>query len=1019
MRFTDIFINKPVFASVLSILLLLSGLQSIDKLSLREFPKLEQTVISINTSFPGANADLIQGFISTPIQRAVAEADGIDYITAKSSTGSSSVSVNVKDGYDADVVFNDVMAKVAQVRKQLPLEAEEPLVAKTTGGGSDASMYISFTSSRMTNAEITDYVTRIVQPKLSTIPGVASASLMGGKKFALRIWLDSDRMTALGVDADDMVAALKRQNYQASPGKLRSLYTLTNIRIDTDLTDVDTFKNLVIKQDEGTLVRLQDIAKVELGVESENFSILYNDKTAVFSGIMVAPGANPLTVANQVTRALPQLEAEFPPNLHINVAYDATRYIQQALDEVQHTILEVSIIVVLVIFLFLGSIRTVLIPMVTIPLSLVGVCSFLWAMGYSLNLLTLLAMVLAIGLVVDDAIVVVENIHRHIEEGLNPFAAAINGAREIVFPVIAMTITLAAVYTPIMMTSGLTGTLFSEFAFTLAMTVIISGFIALTLSPMMCSKLLSSKATEGGFAQYMDQLFNRFRRSYERFLHITICKRPLVGIVALVLILACGLLYTHIPQELAPPEDQSVLFAAGNASVFDNHNYMNRYIPRVVAALHSIPEMNDYFLANGAFGENSMFSGAIFKPWKERERSPQQVQYELQQKLDAIPGLQLHAFAPSPLPGQRGLPVQFVLTSSETHQFLYEASQQLIKAANQSGKFMFVNGDLKFNNPQLELRVDRAKAGQLGISMQAIASAVSVLLNNNYSSRFSKEGQSYEIIAQLPKSDRQTNQQLLAINVKTQSGAMVPLSTVVSVGHSVQPPSLNQYQQLNAVTISGMMMPGLTIGDALDYLTAQTKALLPKSINYSYLGMSKQFIEEGNTLMYAFIFACILIFLVLAAQFESYSDPLIILISVPLSLFGALLVLYLGGFTLNIYSKIGLLTLIGLISKAGILMVEFANKLRDADPNLSRKHAIEQAASLRLRPILMTTVSMVVGVMPLVFASGPGSQSRQVIGVVIAGGMAIGTVFTLFVVPVFYTWLARAQRQAIGEHGDA
>ena len=1011
MRLTDVFIRRPVFAAVLSLLVLLVGLQAMTSLPLRQFPKMEQTIISINTTYFGANADVIKGFISTPIQRAVAQADGIDFILGSSSTGSSRISVYVKTEFDADTVFNDVTSKVASVRKQLPQEAEDPVVTKSTGSDDDASMYLSLTSKKMSNAEITDFATRVIQPKLSTISGVSSANLMGAKTFALRVWLDKDKMTSLGVTADEIVSALKQQNFQATPGQLRGLYTVTNVRIDTDIEVIDTFKNLVVRQDKGNLLRLEDVAKVELGVEDDEFSIMFNDKTSVFFGISVAAEANPLDVISQVRKTIPIMQADFPQDLQLHIAYDATEYIRQSISEVQRTIIEASIIVVLIMYLFLGSLRTVIVPMVTIPLSLIGVCSFLWAMGYSLNLLTLLAMVLAIGLVVDDAIVVVENIHRLIEKGKSPLQAALIGARQIIFPVIAMTITLAAVYTPIMLAGGLTGSLFPQFAFTLAMTVIISGFVALTLSPMMCSKLLTSHQQNNRFALFVERLLLAVQNSYQILLARVLQRKFLVVLFVVLAFVACGYLFTSIQQELAPQEDQSVLFVAGNASVYDNHNYMNKYVPELIKKLHQIPEMSQFFLVNGAFGgENSLFSGVILKPWAQRERSPQQIQFGLQKSIEEIPGLQLHAITPNPLPGTRGLPIQFVLTSMVSYENLYHYAETLLADARQSGLFMFINSDLRFNSPQYDLKVDRNLAGQLGVSMQAIANALSVALNENYSSRFSMYSQSYEIIAQLPKPNRRHIEQVLNINIKTANGQMIPLSTLVTVKHSVQPPSLNQFQQLNAITISGLMMPGVTLGDALDYLQTKAHQLLPKTVNYDYQGMSRQFRQEGDTLAMAFIFACVIIFLVLAAQFESFSDPLIILISVPMSLLGALLALKLFGFSLNIYSQIGLLSLIGLISKAGILLVEFANKMRDEDQSLTRLDAIQQAAVLRLRPILMTTFSMIVGVMPLIWAAGPGAGSREVLGVVIASGMAIGTLFTLFVVPVFYVLLAREHR---------
>ena len=1006
MQFTDTFIKRPVFASVLSLLLLLAGLVALEQLPLRQYPQLEQALIKVSTSYPGANAKLMQGFITSPLQSAIASADGIDYLTATSSTGASEIQAHLKLGYSGDQAFIDVMSKVSEAKSKLPADSEMPIVTKE----SDDDLYyayISFSNDEMSGQQITDYLVRAVQPKLATILGVASADILGAKYFSLRVWLNANKMAALNITPQQVTSALQSNNYQATPGNLNGQYVVKNIHADTDIDDVEQFKLLVIQHKDNTLIRLQDVAKVELGPASYDSQVMLNGKSAIFMGIGTTPSANPLDVISAVTKALPVIERDFPPGLHVTVAYDRTTYISSALEEVQHTLIEASLIVVLVIFLFLGNLRTVTIPMVTIPLSLIGVCMFLQAMGYSINLLTLLAMVLAIGLVVDDAIVVVENIYRHIEEGKNAYDAAIQGAREIVFPVIAMTLTLAAVFVPIMFTTGLTGALFSEFAFTLAATVIISGFIALTLSPMMCSKILHHDLLEKPLVKFIDNMFARLVKGYQSALNFTLQHRAVILSLTLVVFFACFELYTHTQEELSPAEDDKFVGAAIDAPEHGNFQLLKHFAEGFDPIYESIPERENYFFFNRA--RNKAFVGLILKPWDQRERSNMTIKFELQKKLDNIAGLKAFALTFPSLPGTGGRDVQMVLTSMQDHKALKEVSDNFQAEAMKSGLFTYLDADVKFNMPQVELLIDRSKAAQLGITMKAISQALSVMLNEYYVSRFSIQSRSYDIIPQLPHNKRLTVEQLQQINVATLSGTMVPLSTVVSSKESVQANSLNQYQQLNAITVVGGLMPGVSTGDAVTYLQDAATNYLPSDVSYNFKGAMQRFLDEGDTLVMMFILACIVIFLVLAAQFESFSDPLIILISVPMSICGALIPLAMGGGTLNIYTKIGLLALIGLVSKAGILMVDFANKLREEE-NLSIREAIERSAALRLRPILMTTAAMVVGVIPLVTASGAGAESRHQLGLVIAAGMSMGTLLSLFVVPTFYTLLARKNR---------
>ncbi len=823
----------------------------------------------------------------------------------------------------------------------------------------------------------------------------------------MRIWLNPQRMAALHITNTDVSNALQQNNYQSAPGKTKGEYVAYNISAKTDIHDAATFENLVVKNNQGTLIHLRDIAEIDLGSQNYDSSVTFNGQKAIFIGINATPEANPLTVIADVRKLLPRLEKDFPPSLQARIVYDSTKYISASLHEVIKTIVEATLIVIVVIFLFLGALRSVIIPIVTIPLSLVGVCTFMLMLGYSLNLLTLLAMVLAIGLVVDDAIVVVENIHRHIEEGLSRMEAAIKGAREIALPVIAMTITLAAVYAPIGFMTGITGALFKEFAFTLASAVIISGVIALILSPMMCSRVLSAEISNHGFAHYLDQTFDRLRLNYQNKLHRALNYRPVTVLFACVVLGSCYFLFSSTAQELAPEEDQSVLFAQATAPQYANLDYTETFTREFDKIFSSIPEAEGYFVVNGSPDPTTAFSGIMLKPWDERSRSQHKINPELQQQVGHVAGLKAAVFPLPSLPvGGSPIPIQFVINSTEGYEVIYQASQKIMDAARKSGNFIYIDNSLKFDKPEIEVAINRNKAGQLGISMQDIGTALATSLGGNYVNLFSMEGQSYQVIPQVIRELRLNPDQIAQIYVKTASGQMVPLSTVVNVSISAKPNNLTEFQQLNSTTIQAMMVPGKTIGDGLTYLRQQAGKYLPKGITYDYAGQSRQYMQEGNALIFTFFFAIIVIFLVLAAQFESFRDPLIILISVPMSICGALIPLNLGLATINIYTQVGLITLIGLISKHGILMVDFANQLQEHE-GLSVREAIEKSASIRLRPILMTTAAMILGVVPLIIASGAGAVSRFNIGLVIATGMLIGTLFTLFVVPTMYTLIAK------------
>lgn len=1010
MKFTDIFIRRPVLATVVNLIILLLGLRAFQDIELRQLPKLEANTITVTTVYPGASAELIQGFITAPLQQVIAQAEGIDYLTASNSQSVSTITAYLKLNYDPNKALTQVMAKVAQVRSQLPPESESPVIQASAGRG-PALMYIGFYSRGMSEEQITDYLVRVVQPKLETVDGVGSAEVLGNKVFAMRIWLDPRRMAAHGVTASEVVRALRANNYLAAAGETKGTNVSVNVGITTDLHTPEEFRNIVVKRDGANLIRIGDLADVELGAENYDTAFYFSGEQAIFIAINPAPEANPLEAIDNVRVALDQIRNTLPAGLEARIAYDGSTFIRTAINEVAITIVEAAVIVTLVIFLFLGDLRSVLIPVVTIPLSLVGIVFVMLALGYSLNLLTMLAMVLAIGLVVDDAIVVVENTHRHIEEGMKPFAAALRSAREIASPVIAMTLTLAAVYAPIGFLGGLTGILFKEFAFTLAGAVIISGIVALTLSPMMCSKLLKPHGQEGRLVALLDQAFDRLKARYQALLHHAIEYRAVTAAIAVFLIFACWALWVTSRSELAPQEDQGIIFAQAVAPPNATHEYTQRYAQQINAIYRELPERQEYFLVS--FGATSTFSGVRLKNWDDRDRTAMEILPELQAKLGGIAGLRVFTFMPSPLPVPGGgLPVQFVITSTADYRALNEVAQTLLGAAMKSGLFIFADTDLRFDSPRVQLQIDRAKAAALGVSMEEIGGTLATLLGGNYVNRFNLEGRAYKVIPQVKQDFRLTPDQLAGYYVRAGDGSLVPLASVVTISTTTEPAQLNQFQQLNAVTLSGQIRPGATLGDALAFLEKTARETFPPGFGIDYAGQSRQYMQEGATLTVTFFFAVIIIFLVLAALFESFRDPFTVLFSVPLSVCGALTFISLGvgGASINIYTQIGLVTLVGLISKHGILMVDFANELQKAE-GLPIRAAIEKAAAIRLRPVLMTTAAMVVGVIPLLTASGAGAASRFNIGLVVTTGMLIGTLFTLFVVPAMYTFFA-ARHQA-------
>jgi hydrophobe/amphiphile efflux-1 (HAE1) family protein len=1010
MSFTDIFIRRPVLASVVSLLILLIGLAAAFNLPVRQYPKITNTTITITTVYPGANADLIKGFITTPIQQAVASAEGIDTLTSSSQQNTSLVTLNLRLEANPDRAVADVLAKVNQVKSQLPRESQDPVVIKQTGE-TTALMYMSFNSKVLSPSQITDYLTRVIQPKLQAIDGVANAQILGGQTFAMRAWLNPDKMASLGVTPIDVRTALAANNFTSAAGQVKGDFVQTTINAETSLVTPDAFRKLVVSARGDALIRLDDIAEIELGPEGADSSSVFDGLKAVFIGIFATPAANPLTVIRTVRETFPEIQRQLPAGMEAAIAYDATKFIDASISEVQKTLLEAAVIVIVVIFLFLGNLRSTIIPIVTIPLSLIGVMFFLLALGYSINLLTLLALVLAIGLVVDDAIVVVENIHRHIEEGLPPLEASLVGAREIAVPVISMTITLAAVYAPIGFVSGLTGALFREFAFTLAGAVIVSGIVALTLSPMMCSKLLKHDTSGGRFTRFLDRLFEGLKNRYQRRLHGSLEYRPVTLLVLAGVIAGTGLIYTTTQSELAPEEDQGILFNIVKTPQSGNIDYTEDVSAELYKVFSKVPEKAHVFAING-MGNNvhQAFAGMLLVPWEERTRSQKQVQQSLQAELAGITGATVFSFARPSLPGNAGgPPVQMVITTAADFQQLATLLADMQAEAQKSGLFIFTDTDLKFDTPQIELKIDQDKANRLGITMADIGGSLATLLGGNYVNRFNLYGRSYQVIPQVPREYRLTADWLTRYQVRTSNGALVPLSSVATIEQSVQPNALTSFQQLNSAMLQGVPFPGRTVGEAIAFLKEKAAEKLPQGFGIDFMGESRQYVQEGSALLVTFVFALIIIYLVLAAQYESFRDPFIILVALPTSMFGALLPMIFGAATINIYTQIGLVTLIGLISKHGILMVDYANSLQETD-GLSPREAIERAAAVRLRPILMTTAAMVVGMIPLLRATGAGASSRFAIGLVIAGGMIVGTLFTLFVTPAVYTYIARDRR---------
>ncbi len=1000
MKFTDIFIRRPVLAMALSLLVLVLGLRSLYSLPVNEFPHTENAVVTVSTTYFGADAQTIAGFITQPLEAAIAQAQGIDYLSSTSTSGVSTITATLRLNYDSNRALTEINTQVNSVRNQLPPQTQVPVLTVQIGQTVDA-MYIGFYSDELPSNNITDYLLRVVKPKLDAVEGVQTAEILGARNFALRAWLDAGKMAAFGVTAADVSAALAANNYLAALGATKGQMVTIPLAAGTDLHTVDEFRQLIVKQGGGGLVRLQDVANVTLGSETYDFNVAFNGKRSVFIGIKAAPDANILDVARRVRTVFPEIQSQLPAGLKGEIVYDSTEFIDTSIQEVVKTLVEALLIVMVVIYLFLGSLRAVAVPVIAMPLSLIGAFFVMLLLGYSINLLTLLALVLAIGLVVDDAIIVVENVDRHMKEGQTPMNAALIGARELGGPIVAMTVVLIAVYVPIGFQGGLTGALFTEFAFTLAGAVTVSGVIALTLSPMMASRIFRAEQDEGRFVKAIDRVFDKVHRGYLRVLHSVLDTWVVLIVMGVLLMAAAGVMFKMSTAELAPEEDQGIVGGLVVGPSTATTQQMQTYSQQIFDVASALPEYEQMFQLTGVPTANQGFTGVLFKPWGERARSAHELQQALQAGWNDIAGARVAAFQFPSLPGSSGLPVQFVITTTEPFENLDSVAQQVLAKANAAQLFYFSDTDLKIDKPQATLAVDRDMIGALGMTQQQVGAALGAALGGDYVNYFSIAGRSYKVIPQVLQEDRLNPSDVLDYHVRTPDGSVIAAGTFAHLTHQVVPESISHFQQLNSVTISGVS--GKSQGEVLDFLRQALDEVAPSGYSADYSGLSRQFMQESGGFALTFAFALIIVFLALAALFESFRDPIVILVSVPLALFGALIFIFLDFASVNIYTEVGLVTLMGLISKHGILIVEFANQSQREGK--SKREAIEHACSVRLRPILMTTAAMVFGVVPLVVASGAGAAGRQAMGIVICSGMAIGTLFTLFVVPAMYLFI--------------
>ena len=1028
MAFTDIFVRRPILAIVVSIIIVIAGIQAMSSLAVRQYPRSDNSKVTITTAYIGASAELVRGFISTPLERAISSAEGIDYVFSESQLGLSTITAQLELNYDPIKALSEINSKVSQVRGDLPAEAEVPTINIETADSQFASAYLSFTSDILDNNQITDFLTRVVQPRLSSLEGVQRAEILGGRNFAMRIWLKPERMAAYGITPTDVRQALTSNNFLSALGTTKGSLIQVNLSANTDITSIEEFEDLILRENDGSIIRLKDIADVVLGSDDYDTEVRFSGQTATFMGIWPLPNANSLEVIKLVRKEMESLQKGLPSGMEARIAYDATEYIEKAIEEVALTLIETLVIVIIVIFLFLGSLRSVMVPVIAIPVSLIGAVFLMQLFGFSLNLLTLLAIVLSVGLVVDDAIVIVENVQRHIREGKSKLNAALVGARELIGPVISTTAVLVAVYLPVAIQGGLTGTLFKEFALTLAGAVVISSIVALTLSPMMSGALLTKAEDEGWFSRLSARAFNVCQRGYERVLDGALKVRAIIYFIWIMTGILAGAMFTLLPTmavvELAPREDQGVIFGIVDSPANATIDQLGIYSTEADKIFRSFEETDFTFqIVNPSFG----FAGMVLDTWDEREKTVFELHPQVQQQLGAIPGIGIFAITPAALPGGGDFPFEFIIVSTAETGDILQVAQELQAKAMQSGMFAFVTIDTKIDKPQAILKIDRDKVADLGLSMEQVGRDVGSMLGGGFVNRFNLQGRSYKVIPQIKRSERLTPDQLEDIYITGPQGQLIPLSTVASVEYQTVPRSLNRFQQQNAVKLSGVVIQPLD--KALTFMEEEAARLMPLGFSVDYTGESRQLRREGNKFVGAFGLALVLVFLVLAAQFNSWRDPFVILLgSVPLALFGAMIFMFLKipnpnmpfwtdswTTSLNIYSQVGLVTLIGLIAKNGILVVEFANKLQEQ--GIAKLEAVKEAANTRLRPILMTSVATVAGHFPLTLVTGAGAEARNSIGLVLVGGMAIGTIFTLFVIPAIYMLIAKDHQKAAQPEG--
>jgi len=1006
--FTDIFIRHPVLAIVVNLVIVLVGWRAATTLPVQQYPKIESSSLLITTVYYGASAETVRGFLTTPIERVVSAISGVDYLESTSRAGISIVTVRLKLNHDSTAALAEVTARLQQVRSELPPEAEPPVVEVQRADRPYASFYLSFTSPQRSVPQVTDWLVRTLQPQLATLPGVQRVTVEGGRQIAMRVWIDPDRLAAMNLSPGDVHEALRRNNYLAAVGQTKGNLVQVNLLANTDLRTAKEFEDLIVAERDGAIVRLSDVARVELGAEEADWVAKFSGEEAVYLGVWPLVGSNEIEVAHRLREEMERIRPTLPPDIRMEMAYDATVFMEDALEEISKTLIETMLIVGAVVFLFMGSIRTAIVPLIAMPVSLIGATIVMLLMDFSLNLLTMLAIVLSVGLVVDDAIVVVENIARHVREGKTRTEAAVLGARELVGPVIAMTITLAVVYAPIGFQGGLTGSLFMEFAITLAATVVISGVVALTLSPVMSAHFVHPHGKEGRLTRLVNAGFDLIRRVYARMLDGALEMRWGIVAAAALVMAAAVPLYTFSRRELAPVEDQSHISLFLEASPDSTLHASNTASRDVVERVTQFPEAKFMWSLVTQWGG---FGGMVAKDWRSRERSTEEMYGEVYGAVSQVPGLRVFPRLDPPLPTPGQYDVELVLQTDAPPEQLMETVGAVLGAAWQSGKFLYVDTDLKIDLPEARVVLDRERIADLGLDLASVGQELGTMLGGAYVNRFNYFDRSYKVIPQLGDEDRATIGPLLDLKIRSprNGGELVPVSAFTRIESNAAPRTLNRFQQRNAVRIFGGVQPGVTKEEGLRVLEQAAGAAAGAGVIMDYAGESRQIRREGAALTQTLGFAAVLIYLVLAAQFQSFRDPLIVLLgSAPLAISGALVFSFLDWTTINIYSQVGLITLVGLIAKNGILIVEFANTLQER--GLDKAAALREAALTRLRPVLMTSAATVLGHLPLVFVTGPGSAARNSIGIVLVAGMAVGTLFTLFVVPVFYSLIAARHR---------